>query len=91
MPKMNIMKELEGTETWTNAFGERFGERVCVGVEKGKCIHSGKKFTPTPKEKKDLWEDHLEQELGPRSYRMKELDREFGTLKPKKQFGGVFG
>lgn len=72
------MKAMEGTETWTNAFGKRFGERVCVGVEEGKCFHEGKKFTPNTQERKDLWEDHLEQELGPREQRMRDLREEFG-------------
>ena len=74
------MKEMEGQETWTNAFGNRFGERVCVLVEKGRCIHNGKSFKPTAKEVKDLWEDHLESELGPRSQREKDLREEFGDV-----------
>ena len=27
------MKSLHGQEIWINAFGDRFGERVCVGIE----------------------------------------------------------
>ena len=80
MVRISIMKEMEGTETWSNAFGDRFGERVCVLVEHGKCIHNGKRFTPTPKEKRDLWEDHVEQELGSPSQRRKDLEEEFGKV-----------
>ena len=53
------MESMEGCECWTDAFGERFGERVCVGIEKGYCVNFGKKFKPTKKEIKELWEDFL--------------------------------
>lgn len=76
--KLNVLKELEGCECWTDAFGDRFGERVCVGIENGKCIHEGKSFVPTTKEKKDLWEDYLTQELGCPAQRAKDLEEEFG-------------
>lgn len=48
---------MDGGEVWTDAFGDRFDERVCVGFEKGKIIHGGKRFTPTAKELKELKHD----------------------------------
>ena len=58
------MKELEGSETWTNAFEKRFGERVNVMVKGKKLMHKGKKFVPTAKEFKKLQNDRLRQEYG---------------------------
>ena len=55
--KSEILKCMEGQECWTNAFEKRFGERVCVGIENGYCVNFGKKFKPTKKEIKELWED----------------------------------
>lgn len=72
------MKTMEGQEVWTNAFGDRFEERVCVGIEDGKCIHDGKKFTPTTKEKNDLFDDFIEQELGSKEQIARDLEEEFG-------------
>lgn len=79
--KINEMKELEGQEVWTNAFGDRFGERVCVGIEDEKCLHNGEKFTPTKKEIKELWNDYVFQELGSNSQIQRELEEEFGGAK----------
>lgn len=73
------MKEMEGNECWTNAFGDRFEERVCIGIEDGKCIHEGKSFKPTKKEIKGLWNDFIEQELGSPSQIKKDLEEEFGV------------
>lgn len=84
MARINLMKEMNGNECWTNAFGDRFGERVCVGIEKGKCIHEGKSFKPSKEEIKDLWNDFAEQELGSPSQRMKDLEEEFGKEKDLK-------
>ncbi len=69
---------MKGHEVWTNAFGERFGERVCVGVEYPHCIHGGVKFTPTTKEVVELIEDFITQELGSPQQRATDLKREFG-------------
>ena len=44
---MNKLKVLDGNECWTNAFSERFDERVCVGIAYPFCIHEGKKFKPS--------------------------------------------
>ena len=78
---MEKMKEMDGNECWTNAFGDRFGERVCVGIEDGKCIHNGEKFKPTSKEVKDLWDDFVFQELGSKEQIQRELEEEFGGEK----------
>ncbi len=75
--KFNAMEEMEGQEVWTNAFGERFEERVCVLVEDGKCWNKGKSFKPTKKEIKELWEDHIENELGSPAQRSADLEAEF--------------
>ena len=72
------MESMEGCECWTDAFGERFGERVCVGIEKGYCVNFGKKFKPTKKEIKELWEDYVYQEFGSKEQRMRDLEEEFG-------------
>ena len=78
MPELNLLAELDGQETWTNAFGDRFGERVCVMVEGEFCWNEGKKFKPTKKEVKELWDDYCYNELGSTSQIMKELEEEFG-------------
>lgn len=77
--EINYMEELNGCEIWTNAFGDRFGERVCVGVDGENCYHDGKNFKPTKKEIKGLWDDYIEQELGTPTQIQKELEEEFGT------------
>ena len=74
---MDLMKEMDGQETWTNAFGDRFGERVCALVEGGTCWVAGKNFKPTAKEVKELWEDLIENELGSPEQRRKDLEEEF--------------
>jgi len=53
METQEVMEAMEGQECWTNAFGDRFGERVCVGVEGSMCWNEGKKFKPTEKEVKE--------------------------------------
>lgn len=75
---MNKLKEMDGNEIWTNAFGERFEERVCVLVQYPYCIHSGEKFKPTKKEINDLWDDLITQEFGSKEQLMKDLEEEFG-------------
>lgn len=75
------METMDRQEVWTNAFGDRFGERVCVGIEKGKCIHDGKKFSPTAKERNNLWNDFVFQEFGSKEQIQKDLDEEFGGNK----------
>ena len=72
-----MLKELNGQEIWTDAFGERFEERVCVGVSEDGLMHGGKKFMPTKKEMEDLWEDYMTQEFGSKEQRMRELEEEF--------------
>jgi len=67
------MDTLDGNEIWTNAFGERFGERVCVGINNRQITHKGQKFTPTKKEFKELKDDYLIQEYG--TTNMKEIMR----------------
>ena len=59
-----ILEQKEGGELWTDAFGKRFGERVCVGFENGQCIHDGQRFTPTNKECEQLIVDELHAEWG---------------------------
>lgn len=76
---MNKLKEMDGQECWTDAFGDRFEERVCVLIEYPNCWNRGKKFKPTGKEINELWDDHIESELGP-NWR-EDLDKEFGTYK----------
>ena len=78
MPKVDAMKELDGCETWTNSFGDRFGERVCVGIEGEYCCHEGKKFKPTKKEIEDLWDDYCRNDLGSSEQISKDLEEEFG-------------
>jgi hypothetical protein len=60
MTRKEIIEILDGQDTWTNAFGDRFGERVCVLVDKGIFWHNGETFVPTDKEMQDLWEDYKE-------------------------------
>ena len=74
---MNKLKEMNGNEIWTNAFGERFYERVCVFVKFPFCFYSGKKFKPTKQEVNELWEDMITQEFGSKQQLMNELELEF--------------
>jgi len=73
----NAMEEMDGQEVWTNAFGERFEERVCVLIEDDKCWNKGKAFKPTKKEIEELWNDHIENELGSSSQIKADLEAEF--------------
>jgi hypothetical protein len=57
-------KMLDGSEVWTDALGERFGERVCVGIKGEKCVKDGIEFTPTAKEKKGIWDSYIYNEYG---------------------------
>lgn len=59
-----LIKSMDGGEVCSNAFGKRFGERVCVGIKYPYIIHDGKKFKPTEEEKKGLKDDILLQEWG---------------------------
>jgi hypothetical protein len=59
-----LLETLEGSEVWTNAFGKRFGERVCVGIEYPFCWHEGKKFKPNRIEWKEVIHDQTVQEYG---------------------------
>jgi len=77
MKNFNVLEELDGQEVWTNAFGDRFQERVCVGIRDGFCWNEGKKFKPTKKELKELWDDAMEQEFGSEAQRQADLDKEF--------------
>ena len=76
---MNMLKEMNGNEIWTNAFGDRFGERVCVLVEYPLCIHNGEKFKPTREEIKDLWDDLITREFGSKEQMLKDAKEEFGS------------
>jgi len=58
------MRTMNGKELWTNAFGERFYERVCVGFKDLQCVKDGEWFTPTDKEVKALRDDQLISEYG---------------------------
>ena len=49
----------EGGEEWTNVFGDRFDERVCVGFAGGEYFwHDGEKFKATQKEIKALYDEY---------------------------------
>lgn len=75
---VNTLKAMDGNECWTDAFSNRFGERVCVMVKYPDCVHDGKSFRPTAQEKKELWTDFIERELGSPSQIAKDLEEEFG-------------
>jgi hypothetical protein len=75
---INLLKAIDGHEVWTNAFGNRFGERVVVMIEYPYVIHNGTKFIPSESEINMLWNDYIESELGPISQIMRELEEEFG-------------
>ena len=62
MTNFNKLKEMDGQEIWTDAFGERFGERVCVGVKYPQCVNGGQYFKPTKAEVDQLWKDLMIQE-----------------------------
>ena len=76
--KMNLLQEMENQEVWTNAFSDRFGERVCVGVTFPYCIREGKKFKPTTQEIKALWDDMIYNEFGSSEQIMRDLKEELG-------------
>jgi len=75
---MDKLKAMDGQEIWTNAFGKRFSERVCVMVEGEYCWSKGKKFKPTQKEIKDLFDDSIIEEFGSKKQMMMDLEKEFG-------------
>ena len=77
---MNKLKEINECEVWTNALGERFGERVCVGVDYPFCYANGQKFKPTKKEVADIWDEYIEAELGSKAQIMRDLEAEFGEV-----------
>jgi len=74
---MNYLKEMEGQEVWTNAFSDRFMERVCVVIRSGWIYHDGIKFKPTREEVHEMWEDYAEQELGSPEQIMEMIRAEF--------------
>ena len=76
---MKKIKELNGQEIWSNAFGNRFEERVCVLVDYPFLIHNGGKFKPTKKEIDGLWDDMATQEFGSHKQMMEDLEAEFGV------------
>ena len=75
---LNYFKSLDGHEFWTNAFGNRFGERVAVMVEYPYVWHDGKRFTPTTQEKRDMWKDYIHGEFGSDAQIKKQMEEEFG-------------
>ena len=56
--KMNKLKEMDGNEIWTNAFGDRFEERVCVLVKYPFCVHNGEQFKPIKQESSNYYENY---------------------------------
>ena len=63
-----MLKEFVGHEFWTNAFGDRFEERVCVGIfEKDGVVGFVKDgeyfYDMTEKEAQHLWRDICDSEL----------------------------
>ena len=76
---MNKLKEMNGQEVWTNAFGDRFGERVCVLIEYPNCVKEGIRFKPTREEIESLWGDLIIQEFGSKEALSRELEAEFGV------------
>jgi len=58
------MLVMDGSELWTNAFGKRFGERVCVGFAGKRCVKDGVLVEPTDEEVTQLREDWLISEYG---------------------------
>ena len=75
---MDKLKEMDGNEIWSDAFGERLGERACVLVQYPLCVYNGEKFKPTKQEIDGLWDDLIIQEFGSKQQLMKELKAEFG-------------
>ena len=57
---MNKLKEMDGQEIWTEAFGER----DCVGVSFPFVYCDGEKIKPTTKQINQLWDDLMYQEFG---------------------------
>lgn len=80
MKKNELMEAMDGEEVWTNAFGGRFGERVCAMIDNDTADVwvNGKKFKPTAKEVKELWEDSIIQEFGSREEMNRQIEAEFG-------------
>lgn len=79
--KINYLKEMEGTEVWTNALAGRFNESVCVGIIDGLCWNNGKSFKPTKKEIKGIWDDMIYTKFGSQEQIKKDMEAEFGHLK----------
>ena len=78
MTSTEILKELDGTETWSIAF------EGLVAVEDGKFHVNDRTFRPTAKQVMTLWDEYFEQEMGPRSQVMRELEEEFGPWRSSK-------
>ncbi len=77
---MDKLKELNGKEVWSNSFGDRFGERVCVLVDYPFLVHNGEKFKPTKEEINGLWDDVIRNEFGSHKQMMADLEDEFGGV-----------
>jgi len=73
--KKLILKMFNGEEFWTNAFIDRFGERVCIMIEDEMVWHQGKKFKPTTKEVKGLYNEYWHE--GDGKYLVEEMKKEF--------------
>lgn len=80
----SIIQMIDGQEIWTNAFGKRFGDRVCVGVDYPYCWCDGKKFKPTTREIKALADDLIIQEFGSVQQMEDDFYKEFEKANPKK-------
>lgn len=75
MNKKAIMELFDGTEEWTNAFSDRFGERVCIGFDGDYCWHEGTKFEPRSDEIADFWREY--NTTGEGAYLIKAAQEEF--------------
>ena len=73
-----IFETLEGEEIWSSNFGDRFGERVCIGVGEPFLFANGEKFKPTKREMETLLVDNTIQEYGSLEAWKKNLEDEFG-------------
>lgn len=58
LTRKEIIDLFEGEEHWTNVFGARFEERVCVLFDNGTAWVNGKKFTPTVAELKAFFHEY---------------------------------
>lgn len=72
------LEALDGQEIWTNNFADKFGERVCIGVEGRFYWHEGKKYKLPTRMIKVLLNDLTTQEFGSNKQMMRDLEKEFG-------------